>query len=996
MGKDRQAGTRERCAGGTAYSGFTAIRNPAFVVVFLMFFFAVTAHATEKIYWSDSGTQKIHRANSDGTNVEDVVVTGLNAPDGIAIDLPGGKLYWTDNGLGTISRSNLDGTAPEVLVTGLTTPVRIVLDTPNNKMYWTDVDTNKVQSAALDGTGVTDIVTGAGAPWGIDIDRAAQRLYFTERDADRIIRVNVDGTLPASLINVIPSTFGSVKLLTSADGMYWTDRTFTGRRLSAATFIGTEVDLDRWILAPDLPDGMDIDQAEKTAYMTTRNAPKILTMALDGTGSVVTLLDSTDGLDSPRDIALVKNQSPVADAGLGVRIQEGADATFDASASSDPDGSPLYYAWDIDNDGDFDDATGVTPVVPWSTISGLGLTNGVSLVRVEVSDGIDKTVALTALTIANDLLYWSDIGSHLIQSTDLTGTGVTDVYFTGPAGWPLGMGYDPVEQKIYWTNRDGSDSLARSDLDGSNFEVLIAFTFEAPHGVSIDVAGRKMYYTLSASTRIARADLDGANEQILQTFGTGSLADIEVNPVDGKYYYADASLGTISRANLDGTGVQLIAVGRSGPRDVAIDSVNNRVYWTESTAGAIAYRDFDNAGGVGSITTLVTGLSDPRALSVDSTGSRLYWTDRATGEIYTRLTTGTAPFQPVVSGLIDPRGMVLLENTRPQANAGGGYTINEGADLFLDASGTVDTEGGPLTYAWDLDNDGEFDDATGINPTVDWATLASLGVVDDVNPIAVEVMDTFVTGSAATTLTIVNLPPNANAGGPYNINEGSSLVLDATGTSDPGGDAIGLYEWDLDGDLDFDDAIGAQPTVPWNALRTAGLGNGTNTIRVRVTDTGNVTNLSDTSSTLLTVANLPPITDVFERSITKIQVLDEPAPGFLAAVTDPGGDPISIVSWDTESVFGATVTVNQATGAFTYDPSSSTTLLRLHQSAEVVDSFTYVVQDSESSTKAQVTGVVNVIVSGDSGIPAVGLLGRLGLAIAVAAFGGLKLRRSKR
>ena len=43
------------------------------------------AHAAS-IYWADAGTNKIQRANLDGSNVTDLV-TGLSTPYGIALDL---------------------------------------------------------------------------------------------------------------------------------------------------------------------------------------------------------------------------------------------------------------------------------------------------------------------------------------------------------------------------------------------------------------------------------------------------------------------------------------------------------------------------------------------------------------------------------------------------------------------------------------------------------------------------------------------------------------------------------------------------------------------------------------------------------------------------------------------------------------------------------------------------------------------------------------------
>ena len=61
-----------------------------------------------KIYWADVGAD-IQRANLDGTDVEDLV-TVLESPTGIAIDTIAGKIYWPDGGTDKIQRANLDGT----------------------------------------------------------------------------------------------------------------------------------------------------------------------------------------------------------------------------------------------------------------------------------------------------------------------------------------------------------------------------------------------------------------------------------------------------------------------------------------------------------------------------------------------------------------------------------------------------------------------------------------------------------------------------------------------------------------------------------------------------------------------------------------------------------------------------------------------------------------------------------------------------------------------
>jgi uncharacterized delta-60 repeat protein len=55
-------------------------------------------------------------------------------------------------------------------------------------------------------------------------------------------------------------------------------------------------------------------------------------------------------------------QPPLADAGGPYEVAEGGTVELDGTGSSDPDSNTLTYDWDFDQDGEFDDVTGVRPV----------------------------------------------------------------------------------------------------------------------------------------------------------------------------------------------------------------------------------------------------------------------------------------------------------------------------------------------------------------------------------------------------------------------------------------------------------------------------------------------------------------------------------------------------------------------------------------------------------------------------------------------------------
>lgn len=142
-----------------------------------------------------------------------------------------------------------------------------------------------------------------------------------------------------------------------------------------------------------------------------------------------------------------------------------------------------------------------------------------------------------------------------------------------------------------------------------------------------------------------------------------------------------------------------------------------------------------------------------------------------------------------------------------------------------------------------------------------------------------------------------NSSPIADAGGPYNADEGRPVQLSAVQSTDPEGLAL-TYDWDLDGDEAFDDFQGANAVVNFP-------GDGVYTVRVRVTDQGGK---SDTDSAVVTVRNLAPRIDgvntdspIIEGGLLTVEV----------QAIDAGDDPITYdFDWDGDGTFEELGVVN--------------------------------------------------------------------------------------
>jgi hypothetical protein len=259
-------------------------------------------------------------------------------------------------------------------------------------------------------------------------------------------------------------------------------------------------------------------------------------------------------------------------------------------------------------------------------------------------------------------LYWTDRDSDLIQRSPLTGGPIeTLVDIKALSGATTaqtqlrGLSVDLAGGKMYWVDQSAG-RIQRANLDGSNVETLLSgFAVGALHGIEVDSANGKIYWTDSATLKIQRANLDGTGIQDVVTQQTG-LRDVTLDTAGGKMYWSDLDQNIIRRANLDGTGVEVLWTGPTGanPREIALDLINSKMYWYDSSQQQILRANFNGTGV--EIAADLTGLTQSTLvwLNVDSRSGKLYWADYGIGTYY-RCNLDGSGLTKIVGGLSSPQ-----------------------------------------------------------------------------------------------------------------------------------------------------------------------------------------------------------------------------------------------------------------------------------------------------------------------------------------------------
>lgn len=483
-------------------------------------------------------------------------------------------------------------------------------------------------------------------------------------------------------------------------------------------------------------------------------------------------------------INTVQLTAPVTSIGGPYIGNEGAPITFDGSGSYDNDSTIISYEWNF-GDGSMAVTGTVTP-------THIYLDNGTYNVTLTVSDdyGLTNTSETTVdiSNVAPIVNARTDIAGVLIGSTisfsgSFTDPGVLD---THTIVWNFGDGTPAVTGTLTPTHAftaGGSYTVTLTVADNDGGVGTDTLTVHVNHPPVADAGGP---YT--------------GNEGSVITFNGSTSYD-----PDGIITVYSWNFGDSTPA-VAGNATQTHEYGDNGTYAVTLTVTdNNGAVSTAATTAAIAnVAPIVNAGPdmedvpIGSIINFNGSFTDPGWLDTHT----IAW-DFGDG---TPTVTGTlTPSHAYTSGgdytvtltVIDDDGGIGTDtatinvNVPPVSNPGGPYTGNEGSPITFNGSASYDPDGIIVSFEWDLDNDSEYDDASGSIALFTWyddySGIVRLRVTDDTGEATI----------AETTVTVHNVAPAVDAGANVDYALSGSPVDFSGGFTDPGTGDTHTIEWNF-------------------------------------------------------------------------------------------------------------------------------------------------------------------------------------------------------
>ena len=430
----------------------------------------------------------------------------------------------------------------------------------------------------------------------------------------------------------------------------------------------------------------------------------------------------------------ITNQAPVANAGTDQTVNEGVAVTLDGSASSDPDNNTLTYSWTAPTGITLNSTTAAKPTFTAPEV----MTNQSYVFSLIVNDGtVNSTADQVTVTVRQ------------VNKAPVANAG-TD---------------QSVNEGVTVT-LDGS---ASSDPDNNT----LTYSWTAPTGITLN------------STTAAKPTFTAPEVMTNQTY-TFSLVvnDGTVNST------ADQVIVTVRQVNK-------APVANAGTDQ----SVNEGV---TVTLDGSASSDPDN-------NTLTCSWTAPTGITLNSTTAA-----KPTFTAPEVMTNQTYTFSLVVNdGTVNSTADQVIVTVRqvnkaPVANAGTDQSVNEGVTVTLDGSASSDPDNNTLTYSWTAPTGITLNSTTAAKPTF----TAPEVLTNQSYTFSLVVNDGTVNSTAdqvVITVRQVNKAPVANAGTDQSVNEGVTVTLDGSASSDPDNNTL-TYKWTAPSGITLNSTTAAKPT----------------------------------------------------------------------------------------------------------------------------------------------------------------------------------------
>ena len=515
----------------------------------------------EKAYWTDQ-VKGIFKVFLNGSDVEGVITTNVDHPDGLAVDWLGRNLYWTDTGTDRIEVAKLDGSSRKVLISRfLDEPRDITLDPIHGWMYWSDWgEKAKIEKSWMDGSH-RSVLINKDIVWpnGIALDVDEQILYWCDAKTDRIESINVDGSNRKVIISdILPHPFGLTIL---GDYIYWTD--WQEHTVERAEKISGK---DRMVLISHLDNLMSLQAAAIRPDQTWYNPCKkdnggcshLCLMTPSGRvcgcpdGQELKVFGGTDCIvpdafmmyASPSSIGRVSINAPASEDHILPIHELSRVSSLDFDMS---DGGRMY--WSELNNKKKDPKT-----ISRSFLNG---TN----VEVIIEFGLESPDGIAVDWIANNI-YWCDSVLKRIQVSNSDGTSKRVILWKN-LGTPIRIALDPQRGHIYWLTSGDSPVIERACLDGSNREMFITKEdLVKPNGLAIDYESRRLYWTDSGRQAISYRSLEKDQTKITTIVHPGSDQLQSLTIYKSNVYWAELDNQLVRKANKYTGGSQSIFQNR--------------------------------------------------------------------------------------------------------------------------------------------------------------------------------------------------------------------------------------------------------------------------------------------------------------------------------------------------------------------------------------------------------------------------------------------------